>query len=234
MRRPRSIRSTACLAAALVAGPALTGCGPRSEEAAAGPGRDSLCAGIHNVYECAQEVEAHRLGRLAADVERSGDTLRIPLRSGETVTLVDHDAGGADNLFYTYRDHLSGIGYHVVDIHYYEGGEHLVIDDSTGERTRLSGPPVVSPDAERIVVASAAGAAGYTPNELQVWRVEPDGLALEWELHPDDWGAEEPRWEGPGTVRFQRSRWCPEEGGMCREPALLRHRDGDWQVTGPQ
>lgn len=207
--------------------------GPGATEPVAGepdlpPAREGLCAGIANVYECAQQVEELRLSRVAHDVRRAGDTLIIPLLAGQEVSLVDRDAGGPDNVLYTYREHLDRIGYHVVDVHYYEGGSHLLIGDETGQRLQVSAPPVVSPDGDRFVVASAAGTAGYAPNALQVWRRTPDGLTLEWEVEPD-WGATNARWESRQRVRFRMTRECPDRP-VCYEDAVLRLRDGEWTL----
>lgn len=217
--------------ALLLLGTLSIACSSRSDEASARPYADPRCEGITNAYECAQLVEQARLAADSVTATRHGDTLRIPVAAGE-VRLVDRDLGGPENIFYSYRDYLPGVGLHVVDIHYWEGGAHLLVDDSTGERTRVPGPPVVSPDRRRLVVASEAGAAGYAPNALQVWQVAPAGLALEWEVRPDDWGAADPRWQDAMTVRFLRSAHCPDEP-VCHDEAVLRLGDGGWEVMTP-
>lgn len=215
----------------LLLGTLSIACSSRSDEGAARPYDDPRCEGISNAYECARQVEQHRLAADAAPATRRGDTLVIPTAEG-VVRLVDRDAGGPENVFYSYRDHLPGIGFHVVDIHYWEGGAHLLVDDSTGKGTRVPAAPVVSPDRRRLVVASEAGAAGYAPNALQVWQVTPAGLVLEWEAQPDDWGAADPRWQDSMTVRFRRSGRCPAEP-VCHDEAILRFRDGRWELTSP-
>lgn len=215
--------------ALLLLGTLSTACSSRSDEAAASPFRDPTCEGISNAYECAQKVEQARLAADSITATRRGDTLLISV-AGDEVRLVDHDAGGPENVFYSYRGYLPEVGYHLVDVHYWEGGGYLLVHHRTGESIHLVGPPVVSPDHQRLVVASEAGMAGYSPNALQVWRVSPEGLALEWEA--DDWGAAEPRWQDPMTVRFRRSDRCPDEP-VCYEDAVLRLRDGVWRLSTP-
>lgn len=234
MRNLNTVRRIAArfgLYLGLLLGGLSSACGPQPEGLGAMPARDSLCAGIDNVYECGREIEEHRLAGIPDSVRRSGDTLVISVDNGEDVALVNRDTGGPENVFYTYRERLDGVGYHVVDVHYYEGGSHLLIGAETGDRIQVSAAPVVSPGGDRLVVASAAGAAGYSPNELQVWRVTPDGLVLEWEVQPD-WGATNARWENRRTVRFEMSRECADQP-VCLEDALLRLEDGEWTVDVP-
>lgn len=213
----------------------LAACEPAAEEPpSAEPvtevDRESLCAEVHNVYECSRVVETHLLGRGAPGVTRSGDTLTIALEDGSAKTLVDHGQR-ADVVYYTYDGRLDAAGYHVVQVHYYEGGAHLLVDASTGEETRIAGPPVASPDGTRLAIASYGGVAGYAPNLLRIRRVEPDALPVEWE-HEGDWGADSPRWLDPATLRFTRLRVC--DGGTCESPAELRYREGEWTVREVQ
>lgn len=189
-------------------------------------GREALCADVQNQFECSTRVETELLRR-GAPASRTGDTLVISLANGASRTFVDHGTE-ADAVRYTYDGRLAGIGYHAVQVHYYEGGAHLLIDDATGEVTRVPGPPVVSPDGDRIAIASYGGVAGYAPDLLQVRRVAP-GLPVEWELHPDDWGAEAPRWVDSATVRFTRLWSC--DTGTCEADGALHREDGDWSVV---
>ncbi|MFO7892179.1 MAG: hypothetical protein R6U63_00475 [Longimicrobiales bacterium] len=191
--------------------------------------RAALCEGIHNVYECSRVVEERLLSAGVEGVERSGDTLTIALSDAGERVLVDHGAR-AETVLYTYGGHLARVGYHVVQIHYYEGGEHLLIDDETGEETRVAARPVVSPDGRRMVIASFGGMAGYVPDLLQVRRVTPDGLDVEWEVRPDDWGAADPRWVDSTTVRFTKRSIC-EPGRTCEDPAVLRLEGGEWTIV---
>lgn len=191
--------------------------------------REGLCEGIDNYYECSRVVEDNQLDEGASGVRRAGDTLVIGLAGDEEKRLVDRGEN-AETVLYAYGGYLERIGYHVVTVHFYEGSAHILIRDATGEETRVAGPPVVSPRARRIAIASYAGVAGYSPDLLQLWRVTPEGLAVEWEVEPDDWGAEGPEWVDTATVRFTRLSPC-EAQRECRASATLRLEDGEWAVV---
>lgn len=192
------------------------------------PERSDLCRGIDNAYECARAVERAQLAEAGGRVERRGDTLLVRLGTGEVRRLVDYGEGET-TVRLTYGGYLGGIRFHVVHVHLYEGDTYLLIDDDRGEELRMDGPPVVSPYATRVAVASHQGEAGYSPNTLEVWAVTDRGLFLEWAIHPDDWGAEDPRWTSPTTVRFTRVSVCGIRE-LCREPGSLRLVDGVWRV----
>ena len=206
----------------------LAACGTQSDGPPQPPDRTELCADIHNFYDCALRIEAARLDRQDR-VTRTGDTLLIRLPDGGEVRLVDRGTQ-AETVRFAYAGFLDRVGYHLVSVHYYEGAEYRLIDGATGETTEVAAWPVVSPEGRRIAVASNAGVAGYAPNLLQLWRVTGDGLEVEWETRPDDWGADSARWADSTTLRFDRTSLC--EGEICRSDAVLRWVDGEWSVTG--
>lgn len=193
------------------------------------PDRGALCDGIDNAYACSQAVERHQLSRADDWVTRAGDTLIIALDDGGTVPLVDRGAG-PEVVRFAYSGYLDRIAHHLVDMHLYEGAMHVLVHDRTGAQTRVSVPPVIAPEGDRLVIASDEGEAGYRPNELQVWRVVRDGLELEWEADPTDWGASDARWTDDVTVRFDRLSRC-RRGAPCRDEAVLRLGDGGWAVA---
>lgn len=193
------------------------------------PDREALCQEIYNYYDCSRVVERVQLSNMPGRLDRRGDTLLIALSGGGRIRVVDRDTGGPGTNLFTYSDYLARIGQHLLIVHYWEGAERVLVDDRTGERIRIAARPAVSPDARRIVVASQEGVAGYAPNELQVWRVTADGLELEWELRPDDWGATDARWQGGDTVLFTMTRPC-DGAEICGSPASLRTSGDGWVV----
>ncbi|MDX1675424.1 MAG: hypothetical protein R3314_11575 [Longimicrobiales bacterium] len=225
MRRPTAVALTLLLA----------GCSSPPEDppeerprAPEPPGQADLCDGVANAYECATLVEPRRLADHDA-AARSGDTLTIERPDGGERTFVDRGTAAATVKF-AYAGYLSAIDQHVVSVHFYEGGEYRLVDGSSGRVTTVASWPVVSPNRGRVVVASDAGVAGYSPNLLQVWRVRPDGLVLEWAREPA-WGAVDARWVDSTTVRFRKIVWegCEALEG-CPSDATLRLRDDEWSL----
>lgn len=214
-------------AVGLAVGPA--GCGGPELPRAAWEDPD-VCADVDNFYECAK-LEEERALRADERATRSGDTLAIRLVGGDERTFVDRGTQ-AETVRFAYAGYFEPIGYYLLSVSFYEGSEYRLVRGATGEVTAVESFPHLSPDARRLVVAANAGVAGYSPNLLQVWRVTDDGLAVEWQTRPDDWGADAARWVNPATVRFDRTTFC--EGRICRTDATLRLENGEWRVAVPQ
>lgn len=187
----------------------------------------AVCADVDSFHDCAR-LEEDRALAAEPEVTRSGDTLIIRLADGGERHLVDRGTQ-VETVRFAYGGYFEAIGYHLVRVSFYEGSEYRLVHGATGEVTAVESFPHLSPDARRLVVAANEGVAGYAPNLLQVWRVTDGGLAVEWQARPEDWGADAARWVDPSTVRFDRTRLC--DGRICRTPATLRLRDGQWTVT---
>ena len=220
------------LAVALI----LAGCGSPPDEGAGEPPepprpprQTDVCEGVANAYECASLVEQRHLAD-PGPASRSGDTLTIDVPDARARVFVDRGTA-AETVKFAYVGYLPEIDQHVVSVHFYEGGEYRLVDGSSGDVTTVASWPVASPDGRRAVVVSDAGVAGYSPNLVQVWRVRPSGLVLEWERGPA-WGAEAARWVDSATVRFRKivREGCEAVEG-CPTDATLRLRDGEWELS---
>lgn len=214
-----------------------------TESAGAEPdaGIAAICDTITNSFRCARTVERRRLPR-AEGALRRGDTLGLVLATGDTARLVDVADPPERVVHYSYQDRwlsAAGPGYFVIQTQYYEGSQHLLVEDSTGAHTLLPDRPLRAPDGERFAVLSLDLEAGYGPNVLQLWSLGGSGPELEWETEPERWGPVDGRWVDAGTLRFTRRGFC-EEGsdpgrGYCDREATVRRVDGEWtvEVGGP-
>lgn len=194
----------------------------------------AVCDTLSNSFECARAIEERQLPR-AAGVSRRVDTLRLALAGGDTARFVD-EGEEADVTRYSYQDRWPDPGYFLLHVQYYEGSAYLLIDDSTGGRTRLPDWPLLSPDRRRLAVLSLDLEAGYVPNTLQVWALEEGRPELEWGTEPDRWGPVDGEWIDPTTLRFTQRGWCDEPGveserGLwCDRPARLVREEGSWRL----
>ena len=168
---------------------------------------DSLCTGLDNSYACAQAIEAHQLSKpqIARFATRTPTGLHLLLSNGRTHTV--KDTGKPDDssaILFSFRDHLEGIGYFLLHRQEYEGAGYVLIHARSGKRFPLQELPVISPDRLRIVTASAGLSGAYSANAVQIWRVRPDGLRLEFELRPEGWEPSDAVWLDAQTIQLKK------------------------------
>ncbi len=80
--------------------------------------------------------------------------------------------------------------------------------------------------------------AGYAPNLLQVWRVTPDSLALEWEMRTGEyapasgWGASDPTWIDANTVELVKHEPQDVHGIAITKSRirLVRQPNAEWSI----
>ncbi|MFW5951259.1 MAG: hypothetical protein ACOCVZ_04010 [Gemmatimonadota bacterium] len=198
--------------------------------------RAEICDTIRNSFECARAIERRQIE--AAGVVRRGDTLRLALAAGDTTRFVDEPGEHSSVVYYSYQNHWPDAGYFLLQQQYYEGSEFVLVDDSTGTRTRLPDWPLRAPDGRRFAVLSLDLEAGYGPNTLQIWSVGQDGPRREWETEPSHWGPAEGRWVDSVTLHFTQRGYCEQLGldgrGMCDRPARVYREGGAWHLErGP-
>lgn len=200
---------------------------------------DKTCTGIGNSHECARAVEKRELARNPPSIRREGRKLSIVVANGKNVTFTDaRDSDDSQAVWYSYIGSLADVGEHVVEVQYYEGTSYLLVNSKTGSQTSSAGMPVASPSGDRVVATSVDLGARYNPTAVQIWKVTPGGLEVEYEQmfdgKDDVWGPGEPTWRGDRRIRFQKmyvdgeTRGFAElvlkptgwvlEGGDCHRP----------------
>jgi hypothetical protein len=193
----------------------------------------AVCDTLTNSFDCARSIE----DRLLPDTDRAarhGDTLALVLAAGDTLRLVDESGDHSDVVYYSYQGHWPPAGQFLVQRQYYEGAEHVMVDDSTGDQTVIPDRPLLSPDSRRFAVLSLDLVAGYGPNTLQLWRLEDGVPTMEWETSPSQWGPTDGAWESDTALHFTQHGYCSELGGkgrdMCDRAARLYRSGGTWHL----
>jgi len=145
----------------------------------------------------------------AGRVWRAADTLFFRAGNGRVSWLHDgptYQNAGDSYEQYRYLANLPEIQQWLVEVGQWEGRHYLLIDQQTGQRTRLISYPVVSPTHQRFACANS-DPTGYSLDGLQLWQ-KPAGKPprLLWQrlsnaMQPGP-AALAPRWQGPDTLLF--------------------------------
>ena len=151
-------------------------------------------------------------------VTRSGPILRFKTQNGNLVELVDvHNNSDRDRI-YTFVGRLNGIDFALIDVTYWEGGTNLLVDLRSGKTEDIKGEPIVSPNREKIVSSVFGGISGYFKTTINVYRITPGGLVMEWS-HQPAWEPSELRWINDSKIALTKN--------FFDQTLLLKHQRED-------
>jgi hypothetical protein len=178
-----------------------------------------------------EEEPAALLGHSPHVVRPTWDRLVITAEDGTRRVLSDDVVQGELQSIHQFAGSREPLpAYVVVRQLVPEGREVLMVDRRTAGVTRLDEIPSPAPDGARFATASADLVAGHAPNRIRVYRMEPQGPALDWELEPRGWGARDPVWLDANTVRMERVVVDWNTHGVFSSPMLLRRAAGGWTL----
>lgn len=158
--------------------------------------------------------------------------------SGDTLVFADsgNDIEYAEELS-TYRlvDYLPGQEFWVLEVYGYEWVDWRLVNAATGAVDTTISTPVPSPDGKRLFCHMEDISAGFIPNGIQVWRVDPDGLTLEFEDVTVPWGPINGSWDGDSTIVFEKMYYDPETWDVLTRPGRLElNSEGTWVPDDPE
>jgi len=186
---------------------------------------------------CAPSAESTALATAAGRIERRGTELRVRIPGRADLVLQNDPTEGERYVHHRYLGVLPGLPYDIVERSYYEGGAYLAIHHTTGDTTVLDDLPLIAPGRARLLVASADLEAGYSPNRLTIYRVDPTGLRVEWRQETADyenttgWAADSASWRDSLTI--EAVRWVPtrDRGPTRAGRVRISRAAGTWQIV---
>ncbi len=152
----------------------------------------------------AETDEKTVLRRFSAKVVRKGKTLRLNCAGDRKVEFTSDDSGGESHVMYYCIDYIQPEGLFLIYAQLYEGSEHFFVSEATGKTVNLGDRPIFSPQRSRVAVAGLDITAAYDFNGLRIFKIEKDGLQLEFELEPENWGPENFKWESETAASFAK------------------------------
>lgn len=223
----RTIFSSFFLAAAL--------CLPGFPAAADRASEDrQLLRAAENEFDNRVDLETPVLSQTPGRVRREGRKLVLTLSEGSDLVLTDEpqdkdcdDEPAACRVYILAADLPSR---HAILVHmgYYEGGDWLLIDDRTGERTLLPSVPHFSPEGERLFVSDIDLA--YGDIGIAIWRREGRVWVKEWSLDSPFWYASFLAWEGDRIDLELWRDWTPDGKPIDPWPATLTKDGSGWRM----
>ena len=163
-----------------------------------------------------------------------GQELQLRLANGEYVKLQDGncDEGFDGCIIHKFQGTIANDQFYLVDVRYYEGGQHELYSYKTGAKTVIYGEPHLSPQGKMIAIAMGDELTG--PNGVllfsiaggeakELFRYNPEGYAL---YRFDRWAANE------DEVFIELTTQCVENGKSesLVMPVKLINSASGWQL----
>ena len=162
---------------------------------------------------------------------REEGTLMIVTTEGDTLTFTDRldQPHGLETALFRLVDHLPELNLWTVKILGYEWIGWQMISGETGETTSTIGPGFPSPHGTRLLCMNEDIMAGYSPNGIQIWSIEPDGtLDLDFEQTSMPWGPRNGRWVNDTTISFTMLSYNYEACSYSSKKGKLTLINGLW------
>jgi hypothetical protein len=161
--------------------------------------RRGLCEGVHNHYRCSQIVENEALKKFPNIAKRHDGQLTLYFAGKEIISFAD----SAEKKF-TFEGLPGDIGYALIEVHYSEGSDFLLVHCRTGKTTRIKGIPTISPDHKKFVTTSG-DEANFTETSLEIFDISGASPMLDTSVELQEEGAgwpANPRWIDNKTIEF--------------------------------
>jgi hypothetical protein len=139
-------------------------------------------------------------------VSRSGDTLSVRLRNGQTKLYVSSKSefNGHDWYYgevFLFEGYLKKQGFFLVRQTWQDGDYcFLMIRETDGYAFSVIDSPTLSPNERYFVTASMDVQTHIKPNAIQVCEFVGDSISLAYNLEPKSWGPKDVNWMGNDSL----------------------------------
>jgi hypothetical protein len=105
----------------------------------------------------------------------------------------------------------------------------LLVNGSSGCTVEAVSHPEPSPDGTRLLCTQDETTVGILQSGLQVWRVDPDSLVLEFQYRDEPWWPVDVEWTGDSLIVFEMLTFAALQYEFSSYPWSLRlSADGVW------
>lgn len=164
-------------------------------------------------------------------------TLCIITTGGDTLSFVDipyPETYGNYNV-YTVISYFPEQNYWVLYIDGFEWTDWLLVNGNNGREDIAISEPILSPGGNRLLCMSADLEVGeYYANGIQIWRIDEDSLALEFEDLDVPWEPWRIRWISDSVIILQKAYCDYSNHEVEYHPGRLElASDGSWIPKDP-
>lgn len=184
-----------------------------------------------------RRLEPERIGAEAGRVRRDGGELSLALANGGRTYFHDDESLCLEGLIPARNDGCVAFFFVGHPFHFYllrarydAGSDYRLVDERTGESTKIPAEPHFSPDGARLVTVTPTN--GFDRSGLEIWSTGAATPAREWEYEPLEYAIYSfVRWDGNAAVALELATYVG--GKLAHVPVRLVLGEGGWTRQGP-
>lgn len=165
------------------------------------------------------EEEKSLLSKDASFISLKGSDYIINLKNDSSIQLIE-SSSEEDIVSYTYIGKLHGTELLVFFCSYFEFYDYLIVNRENGQQVHIWGSPVLSPEKKHLLASNYDLAAAFTPNGIQLYSVNNEGLTLKFQKEFTTWGPDSPKWIDDNTI-YLIQKSSDENGGDIKNYAKI-------------
>ena len=182
---------------------------------------DSMDRIYDNRFEAALAYERHVASHYGERFKRDSSGLYVRLRNGKWKKLYPDES--LDETGHTFEYYFPTFGYYSIRTQWGEGNGYKLINEHTGEVTRIIGRPYFSPDGAYVLAVSSDLEAGYSANGFQLLENKHGHLRLLLSQEYENRGIVRAQWKDDSTaVLLWEMPWYANDVERKRFYGLLR------------
>ncbi|HCS66624.1 MAG TPA: hypothetical protein DIW64_22605 [Cellvibrio sp.] len=182
------------------------------------------------VHNCDKFIEVKVLRSSADFAERKGESLKLKLIDGATVSLNDSED---EDIKYYLIAYFPEVNYAAIETVEYSGEIRSVylypLKDAKAfysNKRHIGGFPVLSPDRKRIAVFGFDIHARFSFNGLSIYNIE-SAPSMEFGFVSDVWGVSDVAWVNNNELSILKTTYNEEMDKYPSESATLKFKDGN-------
>jgi hypothetical protein len=184
-----------------------------------------------------RRLEPERIHAEGGRVRRERDELSLALVNGGRTFFRDDESQCLEGLIPARNDGCVAfyfIGHHfhfyLLRAHYDAGSDYRLVDEATGEPTKIPAEPHFSPDGTRLVTVTPTN--GFDRAGIEIWSTAAGTPSREWQYDPLEYAIYAfVRWDGNAAIALELTTYV--SGKLARVPVRLLLGESGWTRQGP-
>lgn len=156
--------------------------------------REEILSSHGNTFDASKDLEKYLSKSQGEYFQRAGERLQLTLRSGKTLSLIDHPQEGDEAEYFTYENYFPKTDAYLIRIQWYEGNGYLLVNRNNGSKKEVIGQVYPSPSGAELLSINEDMEAGFTTNGFEWLGKQKDSFVSRLTIIAGNWAPVSVKW----------------------------------------